>query len=295
MVNKNHSPLDEVACYRRWFHVVRPRVFSKMVGGILALRSLTLKYYVHLFQNKDQRKQLDAEMLSVSLFPTEPFGVVRSLWWRRVHRANAWCCSKIGVPKIRQVSCDSALSQNGCANKNPPIKEQFEPIGNRIDLGDSTFHRTLSKQVLVLDAEVILKAHKFVPLRPQSIADALSCSPLPAERYYFWWRAIAAAYMIRPNLVNLFPLFFLLYYFTGHYCWQVVNGCSILMHCRQPLNCSKRYEIPSCGIPRAEAADSAYLRMSAMATKVLRCDWSPFASTGWPPWPYSSDRSLRIV
>ena len=79
MVNKNHSPLDEVACYRRWFHVVRPRVFSKMVGGILALRSLTLKYYVHLFQNKDQRKQLDAEMLSVSLFPTEPFGVVRSL------------------------------------------------------------------------------------------------------------------------------------------------------------------------------------------------------------------------
>ena len=78
MVNKAHATVDEVACYRRWFRVVRPRVFSKMVFEISSYVYFEVLQH-NSFQTKEQRKRLDAEMLSVALFPTDPFGVVRQL------------------------------------------------------------------------------------------------------------------------------------------------------------------------------------------------------------------------
>ena len=179
---KWHATADGFVSFDRKF-------FQRWYLKYLLLLFKKIPKKVFFFQTKEQRKRLDAEMLSVALFPTDPLGVVRQRIWVCFWHVYNGSGLQVSIPKINRVSCSSDISEDGCANK---VHSGTEPLDNRI----------LSKQVLVLDAEVILKAHKFVPLIPEPIADALSCSPLPAERYYFWWRAIAAAYMIRPNLVK---------------------------------------------------------------------------------------------
>ena len=41
---------------------------------------------------------------------------------------------------------------------------------------------------------------KFDPhLTPSRFSPLLSLSPIPETRWFYWWRAIAAAYLMRPN------------------------------------------------------------------------------------------------
>lgn len=128
-------------------------------------------------------------MLSTAFFPTREAGVV-------------------SVAKVLQVICDQDNAQDGCSTRlsGLPGSDFEQPRLRFVDTTSSSgLYRwpfSLSSQSLVLDPEAIMKAHKFVPLRPHSLIDSLTCSGLAPERFYFWWRAVAAAFMIRPNAVS---------------------------------------------------------------------------------------------
>ncbi len=56
------------------------------------------------------------------------------------------------------------------------------------------------KKVMVVDTDVCVGKQKYIP---SMFKDLLSCSAIGPDVYYFWWRAVAATYYIRPNRAAL--------------------------------------------------------------------------------------------
>lgn len=134
-------------------------------------------------QTIELRKKLDVDLNGVALFATRRHGVV-------------------AVPRVRRGTCgagngegEESCSLGGSISLAWPAASSFGSGS-----GPSQF---ASRQVLVLDDDVILKNHKIVPSRPAAVALALTCSGLPPARRFFWWRAVAAAYLLRPNPATL--------------------------------------------------------------------------------------------
>jgi hypothetical protein len=55
-------------------------------------------------------------------------------------------------------------------------------------------------EVMALGVDVMLRERKYVPLIFRSI---IACSAVQAGQEHFWWRAVAAAYILRPNPTTL--------------------------------------------------------------------------------------------
>mmetsp|Transcript_1078 Transcript_1078/g.1796 ORF Transcript_1078/g.1796 Transcript_1078/m.1796 type:complete len:435 (+) Transcript_1078:549-1853(+) len=118
---------------------------------------------------KELRKRLDGEMQAVALLPSRGLGV-------------------LAAPRaLRAVCLGGPGQEDGCSG------------GRRLELEQNPASSGLSAQVLVLDEAVVLKTHKFVPSLPPALAALRPCLGLPDDRTYFWWRAVAAAFMLRPN------------------------------------------------------------------------------------------------
>jgi len=94
------------------------------------------------------------------------------------------------APRVLRAVCVGPGQEDGCSG------------GRHLELQQPPATSSLSPQVLVLDEAVVLKTHKFVPSLPPALAALRPCLGLNDERTYFWWRAVAAAFMLRPNQVT---------------------------------------------------------------------------------------------
>lgn len=75
-------------------------------------------------------------------------------------------------------------------------------LGVSVELGTVSlpFNMSFETPLFALTVSPMLHERKFVP---DNFSAILRCAPIPVAKRHFWWRAVAAAFLLRPNQYTL--------------------------------------------------------------------------------------------